>query len=140
MKDFSRDRKKIQFKIDDDVFECRPALAADVLLDFTEKFNGIKDEDDAAQSRAILVDVLHEVLLPASFDRFRERMADRDNPVDMPQANEVIEWVFSEYGLRPTQPSSDSPNGQSSPASGMNSTENAPAVVSISVDSPSLAS
>jgi hypothetical protein len=136
MKDFSRDRKQIQFKIDDDVFHCRPALAADVLLDFTERFSAIK-EDDGAESRAVLVSVLEEVLQPDSFARFRERMADRDNPVDMPQANAVIEWVFEEYGLRPTQPSSGSPNGQPGPESGMNSMESVPAVVSISVDSPS---
>jgi len=135
MKDFSRDRKQIQFKIDEDVFHCRSALAADVLLDFTEKFNGIKDEDDASQSRAVLVDVLKEVLQPESFEQFRKRMADRDNPIDMPQANDVIEWAFSEYGLRPTQPSNGSPNGQPSPESGMNSMESVPAVVSISVDS-----
>lgn len=135
MKDFSRDRKKIQFKIDGDVFDCRPALAADVLLDFVEQFDGLKD-DTGKESRKVLVGVLQEALQPDSFTRFRERMADRDNPVDLPQTNQIIEWVFSEYGLRPTRPSPDSPTGQPDPESGMNSTESALDAVSISVASP----
>lgn len=140
MKDFSRDRKQIQFKIDGDVFDCRPALAADVVLDFTEKFSAVSEEDNGAESLKILLGVLEEVLQPVSFTRFRERMADRDNPVDMSQTNDIIGWVFEEYGLRPTQPSNGSSPGQLSPESGTSSTGSAPAVVSISVDSPSIAS
>lgn len=140
MKDFSRDRKQIQFQIDGDVFDCRPALAADVLLDFTERFNALEKDSDGTSSRSVLVDVLKEVLQPSSFERFRMRMADRDNPVDMPQTNSIIEWVFEEYGLRPTQPSPDSSTGQPSPGSGTNSMENTPDAVSISVTSPSTGS
>jgi hypothetical protein len=140
MKDFSRERNKIQFRIDDDIFECRSALAADVLLDFTVKFGSVKEDDPGTESRAILLDVLEEVLQPPSFSRFRQRMADRNNPIELPQVNQIIEWVFEEYGLRPTQPSDTLSPGQSSPGSGMSSTESAQDVVSISSGSPPISS
>lgn len=140
MKDFSRERNKIQFKINDDIFECRPELAADVLLDFTEKFGAVKEDGDGSDSRAILTEVLEEVLQPPSFTRFRQRMADRDNPIGMVQVNQVIEWVFEEYGLRPTQPSDISSPGQPDPGSGTNSMESSPDEVSISVGSPPISS
>lgn len=59
--------------------------------------------------------------------------ADPDNPpIELPQVNEILEWIMGEYGMRPPTSAEGSSLGSSAPASGTNSTESASDVVSIS--------
>jgi hypothetical protein len=41
----------------------------------------------------------------------KAKLYDRMNPLDSEQANEIMEWLMEEYGLRPTSPSSGSSDG-----------------------------
>lgn len=141
IKDFSKARKRIQFKIDDDIFEAAPAVPAEILMDFAAQFSGMNPENAPVdvQLKAFR-GVLELVLLEDSLQRFNERLRDRREPVDVEQVEEIITWLFEAYGLRPTELSSDSPSGPSGPVSGMDSTGSTPDVVSISAASPSTAS
>jgi hypothetical protein len=127
MKDFSKVRKPLQFRIDDDVFDASPAIPAQVLIDFTEQ---ITDADPTKMSPkqqvSLLAGMLEIVLMPKSLRRFKERMADIENPVELSQINDVVEWLFEEYGLRPTTESSSSSNGGSPPGTGTTSTDSTP--------------
>lgn len=135
MKDFSKERKVIEFRIDDDVFVCPPALPAGTLMRFIAKFNKLQNAADSEEQIALMNDTLAVVLQPESFDLLKIRMEDPHNPVDLDQLNAILEWVMGEYGLRPTQPSSSSPDGQPSQESGTSSTEIISDAASISLNS-----
>lgn len=122
MKDFTRKRTEIKFKIDEDVFEAAPAIPADILTNFVVKFADVENLPALKRVEA-LTEVLGMVLKPASFERFQERKKDRENPIELEQINDVIVWLMEQYGQRPTMPSPVSSSGQLSPESGMNSTE-----------------
>lgn len=122
VKSFAKNRKRIPFRVDDsgDVFEAAPAIPAEILAEFASRFSSL-DGTDTSKSFQTIVEVLELVLLPDSFTRLRARMSDRENPVEIDQLNDLILWLLGEYGLRPTQPSSDSSAGPLSPGSGMSS-------------------
>lgn len=96
MKDFTRQAKVVEFKINDDVFRGRPHLPAQTMIDFTLTVEKIDDEKATPEDgfRAML-DSLKMVLMPESYKRFRERMNDPAGP--SPEAPEVLlERVRSE--------------------------------------------
>ena len=135
MKDFSRDRARLEFTIDGDHFEAASALPAQTLMDFAAKFDKI-DEQSGPDQIDSMMSILEAILLPESYPRFTARMADKERPIELAQVNEVVEWVMAEHGLRPTEQSGDSSSGSASPDDGTKSTGAAPAVVSISSASP----
>lgn len=141
MKDFTKIRKPIQFQIDDDVFDAAPTVPAEVMIQFAEGFTTL---DPSAMNPAELVGALRRVvefvLLPQSLERFKERMASQAEPIDMEQLDEIVQWLFEEYGLRPTVESSPSLSGDSAPVPGTTSTVNMPDVASISAASPLISS
>lgn len=136
VKDFSKPRKKIIFRIDEDVFEAAPVMPAQTLLEFSVKFAQTQGKGDLDKQLVILRDTLEMVLLPESFDRFASRLSDRERPIELGQLSDVVMWLLEEYGLRPTRPSSASLGGSPGPESGTPSTGSTPAEESIS--SPSL--
>lgn len=141
IKDFSKARKRLQFRIDDDVFEATPAIPAEVMIQFAERFTSADPSImTPKQQVGIFREMLEIVLLPDSMAVMRKRMADPRSPVDMGQLDEIITWLFEEYGLRPTQESSSSSDGDSPPGPGTTLTELTPDMVSISAASPSTAS
>jgi len=135
MKDFSRDRKKIDFVIDGDQFDCVTAIPAKTLMEMTGDFQGMDEEDPVQSIKAMMV-VLQKFLLPRSFELFERRMGDQENPIELPQVNDVIMWLMEQYGMRPTEQSSISVVGLQLPESGISSTGNTPDVVSTSSPSP----
>lgn len=137
IKDFSKARKRLQFRIDDDVFEAASAVPADVLIDYTMEFAGLDPAKvPIEQQLKVFRSVLELTLLPESLTRFTARMRDRENPIEMDQIDSVITWLFEEYGLRPTESPSDSSDGQPAPATGTSLTASTPETVSISAASP----
>lgn len=138
IKDFSKARKQLRFRIDDDVFEASPAIPAEVMISFAERFTSADPTKLTVKEQVgIFRDVLEIVLLPESMARMRERMADQGQPVDIEQLDQIIQWLFEEYGMRPTQESSSSSSGDSPPVPGITSTVNSQELVSISASSPS---
>lgn len=141
MKDFSKQRKVIQFEIDGDVFRAHPVIPADTMIQFIQKFENIDPEAKGSQeSIRALMETLETLLVPDSYKLFRSRMSDNDRAIDIDQVNSVVEWVMGEYGMRPTQPSESSSDGSSVPALGTSSTESTEDVVSISSISPPIGS
>lgn len=140
LKDFSEPRKRVAFTIDGDVFEAPPVIPAMVLMEYAKKFSSVGEDDDVENHMGAMVSVLQLILRPASYALFMERLSSQEKPISLGQLQNVIEFLMGEYGMRPIQPSSSSPAGSPSPASGTNSTENTQAVVSTSLDSPPLSS
>lgn len=120
VKDFTRKHQRLVFKIDDDLFEAARALPGETLTEFAKRYSDIENAP-VDQRIEIFKQVLELVLLPESHDRFIKRFADRENPIQIEQAADVVQWLMEHYGKRPTQPSSPSPAGQHSPASGTSS-------------------
>lgn len=130
IRDFSRKRERLVFRIDDDVFEAAAALPGNTLAQFATRFSNVESVP-LDQQLKVFADALGLVLLPESNARFQKRLDDLQNPIELEQASDVITWLLEHYGLRPTEPSSDSSTGPASPASGTNSTDGQPQPVSI---------
>lgn len=127
MKDFTRQPRVIEFKIDDDIFRCHPRLPAQTLIDFTLEVEKIGEEMTSEQGIETMIGTLKMVLVPDHYKVFHDRMSDVLNPIELTQANEIIQWVMGEYGMRPTESPEDSSTGQSSPEPGTSSTGDSPA-------------
>lgn len=132
MRDFTRERKKIEFQVDSDLFQAKSPIPAQTLVDFAKKFVSLGTASTIEEQLAAFDAVLELVLMPDSLKTFRARMNDALEPVSIEQVEEIITWLFEEYGMRPTELPSDSSDGPASPGSGTNSTENTQDVVSIS--------
>lgn len=122
IRDFTRKRERLQFRIDDDIFEAAPAIPGDTLAEFAQRFSNVGDATVAEQMTA-MKESIGLVLLPESHARFVKRLADPEDPIELEQAAEVIQWLMGVYGNRPTQPSSPSVSGQDSPESGTSLTD-----------------
>lgn len=141
IKDFSKQRKPLRFRIDDDVFDAASSIPADVLIEFAEGFTSMDPTQmPMAEAVGALRRVIEIVLQPASLARFKERMKDPHNPIDMEQLDSIVQWLFEEYGMRPTTESSPSSGGDSPLAPGTRSMVTTPDVASISAASPSTSS
>jgi hypothetical protein len=140
IRDFTKARRDISFRVDDDMFHAARGVPADVLLDFATEFSSMETSATIDQQLKAFRSMLEVVLLPESLKRFNERMRDRENPIEIDQVEDIVTWLMEQYGLRPTEPSSASPSGPSSPGPGTTSTVSTPAEVSISASSPSIAS
>ncbi|WP_030248072.1 hypothetical protein [Streptomyces sp. NRRL S-455] len=140
MRDFTKKRKDISFRVDDDLFHAARGVPADVLLDFATEFSSMDTTATVDQQLRAFRSMLEVVLLPESLERFTARMRDRENPIEIDQVEEIVTWLMEQYGLRPTEPSSASPSGPSGPGPGTTLTASTPAEVSISAASPSIAS
>lgn len=130
IRDFTEKHERLLFRIDDDVFEAARTLPGKTLARFASRFNGIETATVDKQLDAF-ADALSMVLLPDSNSLFQKRLEDLENPIGLEQASDVITWLLEHYGVRPTQPSSDSSSGQPSPEPGTSLTGAAPQQVSI---------
>ena len=134
-KDFTRQRKRINFRIDGDLFEAARALPGRTLTEFANRYSELSGVP-AGRQLDVILESLELVLLPDSYKLFSDRFGDVRNPIELDQASEVILWLLGEYGLRPTQPSSNSAAGPERPESGTNSTDALPLPEHPSVTSP----
>jgi hypothetical protein len=116
VRDFTIKRDPHQFRIDDDVFKA-PAIISPIALTKLSKLHG--EMGDAAQISANIEATLQRVgdmftiLLPGpSGQRFKQRLLSEEEPIDLQQqALPALYWLLERYGMRPTQPSSPSPDG-----------------------------
>lgn len=150
MKDFTRERSTapIEFKIDGDVFQAVATLNADQKIHAISLVNALgaaqldglalgnidpanASQRDVERARSIaqeadkavgeVMNLLDELLLPQSAERFAERMKSKTEPIELEQVFEIFQWLIGEYGDRPTSPLSSSSNGHS--GTGTSSTE-----------------
>lgn len=110
LKDFTIARKTIPFVVDSDRFEAYAILG---LPQLQQVVNVTKDIGTLVDSgnHAALFDVFDSLLLPDSAKRFRERCLSPDPLESLDVRRQVIpilHYLLEEYGVRPTQQSSDS--------------------------------
>ncbi|MDK1473611.1 hypothetical protein QNO07_09285 [Streptomyces sp. 549] len=134
IRDFTTARKSIRFRVDSDVFDAVPDIPAQTLLDFAMEMEHAGDSPD--QAIRAMVKVVDILLTQESAALFKARMSNPDNPISAQQLKDIMPWLLEQYGMRPTEPSSDSPTGPASPEPGTSSTANAPAQASTSAPSP----
>lgn len=141
MMDFTLPRKTIKFKIDDDVFEAPPDVAAELMLRFADEASALDADVTGRQPTpgeqlAVMHNLMRMILLPDSAERFIARLSDASRPIGVETFERVTDYLLESYGLRPTESDSPSSSGSDSPGTGTNSKESANGVVSTSVPSP----
>lgn len=124
IKDFTLKRKRILFKLDDDVFEARSKISLALMQDMMRVGKSMESiEKDGKFER--IVEVFNNLLVPASAERFAQRVTTNNDAEAVDAREELIPilfWLLEQYGLRPTQPSSDSSTGSPSESDGTTST------------------
>jgi hypothetical protein len=120
-KDFTRKRRPVYFMLGDEKFDCAPALPVETTQMIVRIAKSITDENALGS----LNEFFAEVLLGDGAERIRAAMADKTEPLETTQATEILYWLLEVYGLRPTQPSSDSSSGSETGGAGTPSTDGA---------------
>ncbi len=122
--DFSLARRSIKFRLDDEEYEAAPDIATERALRFADQIERLESETATADEQIEVIRSLFRLFLfPESAERFIARLDDTTRPVGPQRFMRVIEWLFEEYGLRPTESDSASSAGPDDPASGTSSTE-----------------
>src|SRR6266566_1896438 len=134
IKDFT-EAVHVRFRIDDDVFYGVTGIPAMDLMRFGSMFEGLT-EANIAKNPDAFGEIFNLILRKASADTFLARMSDKEKPITLGQAMKVLPWLMEEYGMRPTQPSSSSSDGQESRDDGTSLTAN----IATSELSPQIAS
>lgn len=131
IRDFTIKRKRIPFKVDDDKFEAYGRLSVPLmqqLIKAAKNLSNIAEKEDFGA----IYGIFDQVLYPESATRFRERAESLgDDAIDVKeQLMPIIHYLLERYGVRPTQPSSDSSTGSPSGTDGTTSTAGQPQVES----------
>lgn len=120
-RDFTKRRPSIGFGLNGQEFECRKALTPKKLQLAMRSFRAIKQEFESVVNAGIneanapdllgkIASVLVHFLKTESYQRFEEMLNEEepDEPVDVQQLMEILQWVLEQMMGRPTKPSSDS--------------------------------
>jgi hypothetical protein len=100
IRDFTKARKDISFRVDDDMFHAARGVPAEVLLDFATEFSSMETSATVDQQLKAFRSMLEVVLLPESLKRFTERMRDRENPIEIDQVEDIVTWLMEQYIVR----------------------------------------
>lgn len=124
MMDFSIGRKSIQFRVDDDVFEAVPDIAAELAMEYASQMEILTDPERNSldDQKEVVYSTLRLVLFPESADRFIERLRDQANPIGQTRFGKITQWLLEQYGLRPTEQDSASSTGSENQDAGTSST------------------
>lgn len=99
--DFTVERKRLRFRIDQDVFEAASAVPANILMELMDlqgQIDRIQAEGSNKEEReAFFREFFGRVLLQDSLDLFISRLSDKTKPIDLRQMSNVIGWLFQEY-------------------------------------------
>lgn len=111
--DFSSRRKSFRFRVDADVFDAAPDIPAELAIRFADLTASLENNEVGTPEDQIKVmhELIRMVLFPESAERFIVRLSDPANPIGSNKINDIIKWLFEEYGLRPTTPDADSSTG-----------------------------
>ena len=118
--DFSVSPEPITFKMENDVFECLPDIPLDMLVDLADIASVEKGKEQIEKVK----ELFDAVMTHDSAAKLRERSAKgATQPIGSRLLTQVLPWLLEVYGLRPTEPSSDSADG--SDDTGTSSTDGA---------------
>jgi hypothetical protein len=122
--DFSSPRRSLKFRVDDDVFEAAPDIAAELALYYADKAEQLTAEGATnEQQKEVIHSLFQMILFPESAERFIARLSDQRNPIGHTKIANITQWLFEAYGLRPTESDSASSTGSENQADGTSSTE-----------------
>lgn len=131
IRDFTLPMEPIRFRVDDDEFTAPAFLSPVALKRFATKFaqvqhllaNPMADIDAAIGGFA---DLLVTLIPGESGQRLHDRLLSEDHPIDLTrQALPILYFLMEQWGLRPTQPSSSSPDGSATLSEDTSSTDGA---------------
>lgn len=128
-KDFTKPKKRVEFRIDEDLFEAPRVLPIPVMQELASTADRLKGNLSNAEQLQMVISIFDTILPDAAAARLRERISSKEEPVDLEQIMDIMLWLLEVYGLRPTQPSADSSAGQPAVTSGTPSAAGAPSVV-----------
>jgi hypothetical protein len=125
--DFSLDVKPIKFAADGERYECHPALSVPMMQQIVQltRDGVVKiDEANIEHSVRVLTALFGAIMLPDSAERFNARLTgEAGKPLDLRrQVVPILQHILERYGLRPTEPSSDSSPGSDDETTGTAST------------------
>lgn len=121
--DFSTRTKSLKFRVDDDVFEAAPDIAAELALRFADTAEKLENESATNEDQIEVIHALFRmVLFPESADKFIDRLSNPKKPIGNGKIQRITRWLFEEYGLRPTTPDAVSSTGSANPDAGTNLT------------------
>lgn len=112
--DFSLSPEPVVFKIEPDEFRGWPEIPLDVLAELADAGG---QRGTPRQQMEQMLELFEGVLEPESFATFKrrtQRSTPEDpnrNPISMRHITKILPWLMEVYGLRPTQPSDESPSG-----------------------------
>jgi len=128
IRDFSLARRRVKFKVDDDIFEAYTVLGAATLQVLSQLSDSVSKMGNMKAGASVdmepIAQIFDELLTSESAQRMRVRLTARgDDALDIRrQLMPIIYMLLEEYGVRPTQLSSDSSAGSPSETDGTAST------------------
>jgi hypothetical protein len=134
-RDFSRKTSGTTFTADGDTFQTVPAVAALLIGEVVAKIQAAEGLEAKIESVTEFFDI---TLVDRSAALMKERLRSKDNPIDLAQALDIVNYLVEEIAQRPTEPSQSSSGGSATEATGTPSTDGAPHEVSIPTTSPSI--
>ena len=139
VRDFTIPMEPIRFRVgpdDNDLFSAPAIISPVVLKRFAAKYAELQPllaqpMDNIEATLAALGEMLAILVPGAEGQRLKLRLLDEDHPLDLQrQVLPIIYYLMESWGLRPTTPSSDSPNGSPTRTGDTPSTDGASAEAS----------
>lgn len=124
-KDFSRPVRKIHFRVGQEEYDAIPAIPLGMVMELgglVKNFGSVAAGEFDTKMDALYT-FFDGLLQDDGGTRFRKQAQSKVDPLDPKQVIDVMHWLLEVYGLRPTEPSSDSSSGLS--ATGSSSTDGA---------------
>ena len=105
-------RHPIPFKIHGEIFHGVPDLPAGMLFDMASMFSDVKGGSGIGTQFETLDRFFQLLLVPESYERFKERMRDPERPITIGIMMAVMRYLIEQMTGRPTEQSSSSSAGQ----------------------------
>lgn len=102
-RDFGQSKKltdfePLNFTLNDESFNCRPAIQGTVLLQFVAE----ADSNEGGRSAAALQGFFEKALFEVDYLKFQEMLESEDIIVDLNLLGDIAAWLIEEYTSRPT--------------------------------------
>ena len=107
MKDFTKKKKVVQFVFDGEVYRCYPGLAPEGLQELIKYADDITPQNALASLDGFFGIVMNE----ENARKIQLKLRDKESPLEIDVATDMMLWILEEFGLRPTQSSPDSSTG-----------------------------
>jgi hypothetical protein len=117
IKDLSKPRTRVAFRIDEDIFEGPPVIPGETMVRHVGALEALSQDNPLDAHISAIWKTLESILRPASYERLYARYSsaqpDPDEPdyvppVDLEQVRGAMDYLMEAYGMRPPKQSSSS--------------------------------